>query len=431
MTATEPRKLTAAAEQQRIKANADTLKRLTTSRPTLTGVAPAGEVVPGFTPATILTSGAPLSWPQYTGGQRRAIISAALYEGLAPTPEAAVAALERGDIQVGSTQQYGCIGSVAGIYTASMPVLVVRDEAYGNTAFCNLYEGKSRHRLNYGSYNDEVRDGLRWLGETMGPVLNETLAITGPIVLQPIIARALRLGDELHSRNTAGTLLLQRALTDGLFQLARKQDREAPVREVLDFFATNDYTFLRLSMAAAKATTDAAHGLEHSSVVTGMVLSCREFAIRVSGMDDTWYRGEFPDLEGRFFDGFTADDAEWLGGESCLTETIGLGGFAQACAPTLQDYQGGTYQTMVDNNRAMYEITIGEHPDFLIPAFDFRGSPIGIDIFSVMTSGITPVIDGGLAGKDGGQIGAGVLRTRPEVFTAAADDFIRRHQLES
>lgn len=403
-----------------VEANQEALRRLTSARPVLVDVAAAGEVVPGMTPRTILTSGAPLAWPDYTGGQRRAIVSAALYEGLASDVQDAKARLDREDITVRSTQEHGCIGSVAGIYTASMPVLVVRDEEHGNTAYCNLYEGKSRYRLNYGAYNEEVRQGLRWLQEVQGPLLADALKITGPLDLKPLLARALRLGDELHSRNTAGTLLLQRTLTEALFDVGRDEARESEVRQMLEFFSSNDYTFLRVSMAAAKATADAAHGVAGSSVVTGMAINCREFAIRVSGCGDTWFRGAFPTLEGRFFDGFTEADAEWIGGESCVTETVGLGGFAQACAPTLMDYQGGSYQTMRDNNLAMYDITVGEHPDFLIPAFDFRGAPVGIDVFKVVETGITPVIDGGLAGREGGQIGAGVLRTRPDVFAEAA-----------
>jgi hypothetical protein len=414
-------------DTRRQQANDEAVSRLLGAEPMLVDVAPAGEVVPGMTPSTILTSGAPLDWPDYTGGQRRAIVYGAVYEGLAESPEDAERRLDRGEITVRSTQQHACIGSVAGIYTASMPVLVVRDAAHGNEAYCNLYEGKSRYRLNYGSFDQEVVDGLRWLENTMAPVLAECVRAGGPLALKPMMARALRLGDELHSRNTAATLLLQRALTPQLFELATSPAWKAKVEDVLDFLLANDYTFLRLSMAAAKATADAAHGVEHSSVVTGMALNSREFAIRVSGLGEEWFRGGHPDLEGRFFDGFSAEDAEWIGGESCVTETVGLGGMAQACAPSLMDYQGGSFAAMSATNEAMYAITLAEHPDYRIPAFDFRGTPTGIDLFAVMASGTTPVIDGGLAGKEGGQIGAGVLRPRIEAFAAAAAAYAQRY----
>ena len=413
------------AEQRWQEANRESLERMVKAEPVLIGVAPAGEVVPDMTASTILTSGAPLEWHEYTGGQRRAILFAAIYEGLAPDEAAAEEALASGRIRVRSTQQHSCIGSVAGIYTASMPVLVVRDETYGGTAYCNLYEGKSPKRLNYGSYDTEVEQGLRWLEHTMAPVLAACLE-RRPVRLKPLMARALRLGDELHSRNTAASMLLERELRTSLFDLD-KTEMSAQVREVMGFLDENDYTFLRVGMAAAKATADAAHGIPFSSLVTGMALNCREFAVRVSGLGDRWFRGTHPTMEGRFFDGFSEKDAEWIGGESCVTETIGLGGFAQVCAPTLLAYQGGTVEAMRQNNEAMYGITIGEHPDFRLPPLDFRGSPVGIDIFKVIATGTTPVIDGGLAGRDGGQIGAGVLRPHVDAFERATTEFMQQY----
>jgi hypothetical protein len=369
-----------------------------------------------------------LDWADYTGGQRRAVLYGAVYEGLAADLNDADQAISGGKITVASTQNYGCIGSVAGIYTASMPVFVVRDETHGNSAYCNLYEGASRHRLNYGSYNPEVERGLNLLRHILAPVLADVLRRHGPIPLKPIMARALRLGDELHSRNTAATMLFTREITRTLLDLDHAGS-SAAIRETLAFLARNDYTFLRLAMAAAKATADAAHGIEFSTVVTGMAINCRDFAIRVSGLGDEWLRGKHPKLEGQFFRGYSDADAEWIGGESCVTETIGLGGFAQVCAPTLQTYQGGTNAAMRQNNEQMYEITLGEHPAYLLPPFDFRGSPVGIDVSLVLKTGIAPMIDGGIAGRDGSQIGAGVLRPSLDCFQRAAERYLDLHPM--
>lgn len=414
---------------QREAANAEAHRRLVDADPVLVSVAPALDVVPGMSPELILTSGAPLDWPEYTGGQRRAILYGAVHEGLASDAAEAERKLGRGEIRVETTQEHSCIGSVAGIYTASMPVLVVEDRAHGNTAFCNLYEGASRYRLNYGSYDRDVAEGLRRLEQVVAPVLAEVLSQGASVELRPLMARALRMGDELHSRNTAGTMLLLRELTPRLMRLAADPGWTAKVEEVLGFFMDNDYTFLRVSMAAAKATADAAHGVRHSSVLTGMALNSREFAIRVSGLGDEWFRGPHPALEGKFFDGFTAADAEWIGGESCVTETVGLGAMTQACAPSLMEYQGGSFAAMVHNNESMYAIALGEHPAYRIPALDFRGSPVGIDLGAVLATGRTPLIDGGLAGKDGGQIGAGVLRPDLGAFQAAGEAYAQRYAL--
>jgi Protein of unknown function (DUF1116) len=406
-------------------ANARAIEQLCTAEPVLVDVRPALEVMPALTPATILTSGPPLPWEAYAGGQRNGILGGALYEGLAADPAEADRKLCDGRIRLEPCHDHGAVGSLAGIYTASMPVLVVDNRRAGNRAFCNLFEGPSPVRLNYGVYNPEVRQSLTRIRDLIGPLLGEAVRATGGVPLRPLMRRALHMGDELHSRNAAATALFGRELFPALLALAA--DRPGPVRELLEYLKS-DYVFLRLSMAASKATADAAHGLEGSSVVTAMAFSCREFGIRVSGLGDTWFRAPLPEVQAKLFPGHTTADIEFMGGESVINETVGLGGFAQAAAFALQEYQGGSPETMVEMNRAMYAITLAEHPEFRIPYLGFRGTPVGIEIHKVATTGILPVMDIGVAGRTGGQIGAGVLRAPLACFTAAVEAYGRRYR---
>jgi hypothetical protein len=411
--------------QRRAEANDLTLERLNSSDPVLVDVRPAGEVVPGMTADMVLTSGRPMPWSDYVGGQQQALIYGAIYEGLAKDEADAVAKFGAGKIKIGACHEHGCVGSVAGIYTASMPVFVVENRARGNRGFCNFYEGASRKRLNYGSYDETVRQALIFIQEVIAPVTGAAVKAAGGIPLKPIMSRAVHMGDELHSRNTAASVLFTRELTPHFLDLYAKLGNK--VRQTLDFLQLNEYFFLRLGMAAAKAMADGAHSIEGSSVVTAMTINCRGFAIRVGGLDGQWFSGPHAVVEARLFDGFTKDDIEWIGGESHITETVGLGGFAQAAAFALQQYQGGSADAMIEANRKMYEITVGESSAFQIPYFGYRGTPTAIDIFRVLDSGITPVIDGGLAGKGGGQIGAGILRAPIECFKAAAEAYTARY----
>lgn len=407
------------------QANATAFERLTTADPILLDVRPAGEVVPGFHRSLVLTSGAPLPWGQYLGGQRSALIGGALYQGLAGDPEEAAAKFADGTIAIGGCHDYGCVGSVAGIYTASMPVLVVENRTAGNRAFCNLYEGRARHRLNYGVYNEEVATRLATLRDVVGPVIGAAVRAQGSVSLKPIIARALHMGDELHSRNTAASYLFADQLFPAIVDLLHQRILDhAAVKRVLAVLTEDNYFFLRLSMAAAKATADAARHVDGSTVVTAMAVNCREFAIRVSGLGDEWFRGSHCDLSGaKFFDGHTAADVAWMGGESVITECVGLGAFAQAAAFPLQAYQGGSPEAMIASNLAMYQVAVGEHPDYKIPYFQYRGTPTGIDIRKVVATGVLPIIDAGLGGRDGGQIGAGVIRTPMDCYQKALHAF--------
>jgi hypothetical protein len=410
----------------RDSANAEAVLRLTSATPVLVDVLPLSEAVPDFDARTVLASGASLSWDQYTGGQRNGIIGGAIHEGLAEDADDAVARLASGDIRVRPCGAYRCAGSLAGIYTASMPVLVVENRNGSNRAYCNLFEGVSRYRLNYGVYNSEVDHNLHFLSDVIGPTLGEAVRLAGGVPLVPIMKRALHMGDELHSRNTAATLLFTRELFEPLMQLQAKLPQQ--VRHTLDYLRSSDYFFLRLSMAASRAAADAAQGISASSIVTGMVFNCRDFAIRVSGMGDQWFRGPLPTRFGaKLFDGFVDADIEFMGGESTFNETVGLGGFAQAAAFPLQEYQGGSAQKMVEANLAMYDITVAEHPDLRIPYLGFRGVPVGIDVHRVVETGITPILDIGIAGKAGGQIGAGSFRAPLECFELAVSAYSERY----
>ncbi|HXV23237.1 MAG TPA: DUF1116 domain-containing protein [Alphaproteobacteria bacterium] len=407
---------------KRAEANRLAFERLTDSNPVLVDLRPAGDVVPGFTQHTILTSGPPTPWPDYSGGQREGIIGGALFEGLAKDRDEAIAKLDAGEIRVGACHDLRCVGSLAGIYTASMPVFVVENRSLGNIAYCNVYEGSNPRRLNYGVYDDGVRERLLLVQNEIIPVVAEALRHADGIPLKPIIKRALNMGDELHSRNTAAALLFLRELVPSLLAIGSASGSERVTRAV-QAMSDDHYFFLRLSMAAAKATADAARGIEHASLVTAMAFNCRGFAIRVSGLGDIWYKGPHATVEAKLFEGHTEDEITWMGGESIITETIGLGGFAQAAAPALQTYQGGSYEAMIARNRALYQITVGENPDYLIPALGYRGTPTGIDIFKVVESQVLPVMDVGIAGRNGGQIGAGIVRAPLACFERAAEAY--------
>jgi hypothetical protein len=412
--------------ERRLTANALAFERLVRSDPVLVDIQPAGQIIEGFTHNTILTSGPPMPWSDYSGGQREALIGGALFEGLASSRDEAIAKFSAGEIRVGACHDFGCVGSLAGIYTASMPVFVVENRAFGNVGYCNIYEGSNRRRLNYGIYDEGVHERLLYVQNEVVPIIAEAVRnIEGGIPLKPIIKRALNMGDELHSRNTAAALLLLRELMPSFIRLAAA-DSERVLRATAAM--TDDhYFFLRLSMAAAKATADAARNIEGASVVTAMAFNCRGFAIRVSGLGDEWFVGPHASVSAKLFEGHNEDEISWMGGESPITETIGLGGFAQASAPALQDYQGGSYEKMIERNKELYRITVGENADYLLPALGFRGTPTGIDIFRVLESGVLPAMDIGIAGRDGGQIGAGIVRAPRACFEAAAEAFRRRY----
>jgi hypothetical protein len=125
--------------------------------------------------------------------------------------------------------------------------------------------------------------------------------------------------------------------------------------------------------------------------------------------------------QGLYFPGFEAEDASGDIGDSTITETAGIGGFAMASAPAIVTFVSGTPKDAMNATLEMYEITHAEHRYFSMPPLDFRGTPTGIDIRKVVEKGITPRVNTGIAHKDAGvgQVGAGLVRPPMAMFAEA------------
>jgi hypothetical protein len=131
-------------------------------------------------------------------------------------------------------------------------------------------------------------------------------------------------------------------------------------------------------------------------------------------------------VSGLFFSGFSEADANPDLGDSCIVETVGLGGFALAASPAGVGFVGaGTVAEAETYTRTMAEITVGPNPEWTIPALDMLGVPTGIDVRKVVESGITPVINTAIAHHEPGrgQIGAGVARAPLACFEKALKGF--------
>jgi hypothetical protein len=396
-------------------ANAVAIDRLLGVRPNLTDVEVAGDVFEGMTSHTFLHAGPPLEWERASGPMQGAIIGAMLYEGLADDPEDAAVRAARGEIELSPCHHHGAVGPMAGVTSPSMPIAVVRDAAGGGVSYSTLNEGLGKV-LRYGAFAPEAIERLHWMDRVLGPVLKTVLASTGPIDLQSLIAQALQMGDDGHNRNRAVTSLFLREIAGALIDGA-----DAPVdqrRQVFDFINGNDHFMLNLVMAAGKLGSDAASGVPHSSLVTVMARNGTDFGIRLSGTGDEWFIAPAPPVDGLYLGAFTEEDASPDIGDSTITETVGLGGFAMGAAPAIVGFVGGTAAGAVRRTLAMYEITMGEHPMYQVPMLEFRGTPVGIDATRVVRTGVLPQINTGVAGKvpGTGMVGAGLVEAPMECF---------------
>lgn len=402
-------------------ANAEAFNRIVLGRPMLVGMGIAREVIPGFAPVRgrmlITHSGPPITWERMCGPTRGAIMGALIYEGLAETPEEAATLAASGEIEFTPCHHFNAVGPMAGIISPSMPVFIVKNETTGHLAYATQNEGLGKV-LRYGAYGPEVIRRLKWMEKVLYPALKAALEVSGPIDLRSMIAQALHMGDEGHNRNRAGTSLFIRAIAPALVEAVPDQ---ATVAAVLRFIDGNDHFFLNLTMPAMKAMLLPAEKIPGCTLVTVMARNGTDWGIRVSATGDRWFTAPAPLVAGLWLPGFTAQDANPDIGDSAITETGGIGGFALAGAPAIVKFVGGTPADAMNTTLEMYEITQGEHPAFTIPALNFRGTPVGIDVRKVMRTGILPRLNTGIAHKDPGigMVGAGLVTAPRGCFVAA------------
>ncbi|QIG43974.1 DUF1116 domain-containing protein [Nocardioides anomalus] len=421
MTGTEADLVAVAADPRRPAANADALARVLAVTATLVDVAPASELL-GLEPGQFLHAGPPITWDRASGPLRGALMGGAALEGLVEDPEDAVPLFEAGtSVSLEPCHHRSAVGPMAGVVTPSMWLWVLEDPESGRRTYCSLNEGLGKV-LRYGAYSPDVLTRLRWLGDVLGPLLQAAVRTVrdqqGPVDVTGILTQMLQMGDEAHNRNRAGTLMLLRDLSPAMVTSGYDA---ADVAEALRFVGGNDHFFLNLAMPACKLALDAARGIPGSTMVVAMARNGTDFGIQTAGTGDEWFTGPAQLADGLFLGDYGPEDANPDIGDSAITETAGIGGFAMATAPAIVRFVGGSVPDALATTRRMHEITLGENPRWSVPVLEFQGTPTGIDVTKVCRTGILPQINTGMAGRVAGvgQVGAGLVTPPAEIFPKA------------
>lgn len=400
-------------------ANREALKRLQDSEAYLVGAGIALDVVPGMKKNLIMHAGPPITWDRMCGPLQGAVIGALIYEGLAKDEQEARRLAASGEIEFEPNHHHSSIGPMAGVISPSMPVYIIHNKKYGNYAYTNMNEGLGKC-LRFGAFSDSVIERLHWMKSTLYPIIKEAIELSGGIDMKSLVVQAIQSGDDCHNRNRAATALFAKQIAPYIAMTnAKKED----ISDVFKFIDGNEHFAINITMGMCKAFADAAHGIENSTIVTAMTRNGTDFGIRVSGLGDQWFIAPANTPVGLYFPGFTQEDANPDIGDSTITETIGIGGFAMAAAPAIVKFVGGTPKDAINFTLEMYELTATENSNFKIPGLDFRGTPTGIDIIKVLETGLVPRINTGMAHKEPGigQVGAGLVQAPIDCFVKAAE----------
>ena len=393
------------------------------------GVRPAIECVPDMREGLILHSGPEIEWDEMSETQRQGGINGVLFEGYAKTREDAEHLLKTGEITFASGNDYHIVVPGYGIATPSMVMNIVEDRNSGVRGFCAPFEGPNRGGLaGWGVYNEAIDKHLHNMSDVIGPAITRMLEEAGGMALKRIMVRGVEMGDELHSRQDACGLILTNELAKMIFDTKSMNDDEK--RQVMDLIFGTVRFFHPLGMASAMSGLEAARHVPYSTVVTAMEGNGVTYGIKVAGLGNQWFTAPAPRLEGEYVaaDIKVEDVLPWIG-DSCMLEACGLGGSAAAAAPAVMRSQGLSWMDGIERSRLTEEITLARHESYLVPALDYQGTPLGIDIRKVLRTGIEPVIHGGIISKSGKRLGAGVAHVPMKCFEGAIEGYAERYGL--
>lgn len=408
------------------EANRSVIAKVVASQPVIKDVVPAKSVIKELNEGkVILHAGPPIRFENMPDPVQGSCVGAALFEGWAATEEEARKILASGGVTFIPCHHVKAVGPMGGITSANMPVFVVENQTDGNEAYCTMNEGIGKV-LRFGAYSKEVVDRLLWMKDVLGPTLGRAIRSIGGLNVNPLVAKAIAMGDEFHQRNIAASLAFLKEVSP----VITKMDMDEKDRyDVIKFLADTDQFFLNIMMATGKAVMDAARQVTDGTIVTAMCRNGVEFGIRISGMGDEWFTAPVNTPQGLYFTGYDGEDACPDMGDSAITETFGVGGMAMIAAPAVTRFVGaGGYEDALRTSTEMTEITIDRNPNFIIPNWNFQGTCLGIDARLVVEKGITPVINTGIAHKVAGygQIGAGTVHPPIACFEKAIAAYAKK-----
>ena len=415
-------------EDQIAADNQEVTDKIKNAQPFLIDVVPAKTVIAELNEQqkTLLHAGPPIEWSEMTGPMQGSCIGAALFERWATNEEEARRLLESGEVRFMPCHHVQAVGPMGGITSANMPVFVVENRLTGNRAYCILNEGIGKV-LRFGAYSQEVIDRLDWIKDVLGPTIAKALQLTEEgINLNVLIARSITMGDEFHQRNIAASLNFLKEISPLIIQTDIPEDQKY---EVIKFLADTDQFFLNIMMATGKAIVDGARSETKGTVVTTMTRNGVNFGIRIAETEDEWHIAPVNTPKGLYVTGCTEADGNPDIGDSAITETVGVGAMAMVAAPGVTRFVGaGGFEDALETSNEMAKICLGHNSTFSIPTWDFQGTCLGIDIRKVVETGITPVINTGIAHKEAGvgQVGAGTVRAPLGCFENALTAYAKK-----
>ena len=409
------------------KANDDAAEMIIQADPAWVDIKPAGEVVEGLDDYVVTHSGPPIDFEDMVMLHRRGMVSACLFEGWAKTEEEALELIHSGKIKMISALDTNTVGAGTGIITKSVAMIVTKDRNSGKVAATFPAEGIVYQGgfCGWGLYSEGIAGNLRYMKDYLLPPMAAAARRMGGVPTKPILAESMAMGDENHTRQSAADLLFEHRIMLDMMQVDFPREQ---ILASMKYIIETPRFFHCFGQGASRAAMLGNVGREYSTVVTAVCGNGVTFGIKLAALGDRWFTAPAPMMEGRYTSTkYTIDDQIPWCGDSCVVECAGLGGLAAAASPIVCNLRGMKLRDAIAQTREMEKICVKKNYNYPIPNLDFDFLPVGIDARKVLSTGIAPIVHGGMFNKEGGLIGAGMARVPMECFEKAMLAFTEKY----
>ena len=329
----------------------------------------------------------------------------AVFEGLAPDLDRALAMIRAGEIELRPAQDHGVVTPLAAVVTPHMPLHYVYDGNHGRSVCLTPINGGNGPAIRLGQISENAVAHLHWIN---GPVMDGLAAGLGEgLELIPFASAGLAAGDDCHGRTIEATRLL-------VAEIDARTKGGMTNAEVRAFLDQSPSMFLNLWMAASKCLMSVASGIAGSSLITAMGGNGVEVGLQIAGLPDQWFTAPASPPNGQIAENI--DSARRLGaiGDSAIVEALGLGAMNITQSPEQMKALGAF--APADFEQRIEVLRLGPHLDFNTAA-----PPIGITAREVVAYSAGPMVALGIIDREGelGRIGGGIFDPPIEMFTAA------------
>ncbi len=350
-----------------LEANAAAAGRMNACRPMLREIAPASRCVPGMRDGLILHAGPPVSSFEELGpGLQKAVIGAAIHEGLAFDEEEATKKLAAGTIRLECTEEHRCAAAGCGVVSGSMSMFCVADPATGCRAYAPVtaYGGAL---LSEGRSDKEAVDAMIHTEGVITPLLQKMIATHGDLDVFSICADGLQCGDDGLMRLEASA---DRFMREFLPLLCRQAEPEM-IPGMVEYLS-DSRLYAQLLLAAQRCCMVCAGEETSCTLFANAASNGRKVGLRPSGSTE-WLEADLPE-------GFVC-------GDELLGELFGMGSAAVAGAPVLLRECRMGEKDALEFMYDAYEASSGHMDGLPLPYAGGKGSPLAPDYSYLVRSG--------------------------------------------